>query len=120
MSPPLDELILQLLAVAPVERFRGRAQEAVEALEQVVQGGDAAVDAPLFHSGYDHRQCWRSPEAVRLAEERDAVAREQFARRQQSRGSNCLSSLSLDNASRPATGGARWNSAAGVGTNWAG
>jgi eukaryotic-like serine/threonine-protein kinase len=85
VRPQLDALILRLLAVAPVERFGGRAQEAVEALEQVVQGVEMGVGAPLFHSGYDHLPCWRSPEAVRLSAERDAVAREQFARRQEER-----------------------------------
>jgi hypothetical protein len=85
VRPQLDALILRLLAVAPVERFGGRAQAAVEALEQVVQGKESGVDAPLFHSGYDHRPCWRSPKAVRLSEERDAVAREQFVRRQEER-----------------------------------
>jgi len=82
VSRELDALILRLLAVAPVERFHGEALKAVKALEQAERSSRPEVDGLLFGWGAEQRPCWRSLEAVRLAEGRDAAAREQFVQRQ--------------------------------------
>ncbi len=82
VSPALNALILRLLAMAPVERFGGRAGEAAEALEQAVQGEGPEGDELLFTWSHEHRPRWRSPGGVRLAEEQDAAARQEHARRE--------------------------------------
>jgi hypothetical protein len=79
VSPELDALILRLLARAPVKRFRGRAREAAEALERVAE---AEGEELLFGWGPENYPRVRSPGAVRLAEEQDAAARQQQARRE--------------------------------------
>ncbi|MBN1205695.1 MAG: serine/threonine protein kinase [Myxococcaceae bacterium] len=90
VGPELDALILRLLAVAPVERFQGVAQEVVRATEQAREAITPKRDHPLFDWGYEQLPCLRSPKAVRLAAEREAAAREELARRgarQRARGS---------------------------------
>ncbi len=82
MSPALNALILRLLAVAPVERFEGRAREVTEALEQAAEGEGPEADVPLFTWAHEHRPRLRSPEGARLAAEQDAVAREEQALRE--------------------------------------
>jgi hypothetical protein len=76
VSPELEELILRLLATAPVERFRGRAREAAEALEYAAQGEGAQGDEPLFGWSEEHGLRVRSPEAARLAAEQEVALRE--------------------------------------------
>ncbi|MBN1208917.1 MAG: serine/threonine protein kinase [Myxococcaceae bacterium] len=82
IGPELDALILRLLAVAPAERFQGVAQEAAAAAEQAREAVSPETDSLLFCWGYEHRPCWRSPEAVRLSAEREAAAREELKRRE--------------------------------------
>ncbi len=77
----LDELILRLLARAPDERFEGRAVKAAEALEQVWRSAGLRADRPLFGWGTSTGTRLRSPGRVRRAEEQDAAAREEHARR---------------------------------------
>ncbi len=81
VGPQLDSLILRLLAVAPDERFQGVAQEVLRAAEQSRQAITSETDTLLFDWGYEQRRCVRSPKAVRLAEEREAAAREELALR---------------------------------------
>ncbi len=81
VSPALNALILRLLAVAPVERFEGRAREVTEALEQAVEGEGPEGDVLLFSWGHEHLPRLRSPGGVRLAAEQDAAAREEQAPR---------------------------------------
>jgi hypothetical protein len=80
VSPELAAIIQRLLAIAPVERFRGRALRVAEALEQAAEREGAEGDVPLFTWSEEHRPRARSPEAARLAEEQDAAAREEHAR----------------------------------------
>lgn len=89
VSPELDALIMRLLSAAPVERFKGRAREAAEAMEQAAGSAGPAADEPLFgrESG-GRRPRWRDPTVVRLAAEEDAAARaevEQSVREEQAR-----------------------------------
>ena len=76
VSPELDALILRLLAIAPVERFKGRARQAAEALEYAAQSEGTQGDEPLFGWGAEHGLRLRSPEEARLAAEQDTAARE--------------------------------------------
>jgi eukaryotic-like serine/threonine-protein kinase len=82
VSPELDALIRRLLAVAPVERFDGRAEKTVRALERAGEGAGPEADAPLFGWGQAHRPRRRSPEAVRAIEEMDAAERQEHARQE--------------------------------------
>ena len=82
VSPRLEAIIQRLLAMAPVERFGGRAREAAEALEQAAEGEGPEADELLFIWNPEHRPLFRSPEAVRLAKEQEAAAREEQARRE--------------------------------------
>jgi len=79
VSPQLEALILRLLAVAPAERFGGRAREAAQELERAAQREGPDADALLFRWSDEHRPRFRSPGAARLAAERDAAAREPHA-----------------------------------------
>ncbi|MFL5346206.1 MAG: serine/threonine protein kinase [Hyalangium sp.] len=90
ITPELDALILRLLSPAPIERFEGRAREAAKALEQAAQGAGAEGDVPLFSVGDEHGPRWRSPGALRLAAERDAVARQEFALREAGEGTRAV------------------------------
>ncbi len=90
VGPELDSLVLRLLAVAPDERFQGVAQQAVKATEQAREALTPEANPPLFDWGYEHRPRVRSPKAVRLAEEREAAAREELARRRVSERAQSL------------------------------
>ncbi len=80
VSPELAGIIQRLLAMPPVERFRGKARLAAEALEQAAEREGAEGDVPLFTWSEEHLARARSPEAARLAEEEDAAARAEHAR----------------------------------------
>lgn len=80
VSPELDALILRLLAPAPVDRFNGRAQELVAALEEMKKRAGPERNEPLFGWSHAHDTRWRSLGGVRLAEERDAARREREKR----------------------------------------
>ncbi|HLL06976.1 MAG TPA: serine/threonine-protein kinase [Myxococcaceae bacterium] len=82
VSPALEAVILRLLAIAPVERFRGQAREAVEALEKAAQAAGAEGEVPLFGWCDERGLRLRSPEEARLSEERDAAERVQQALRE--------------------------------------
>ena len=82
VSAALNALILRLLAVAPIERFQGRAREAAEALEQAAEGEGPEADELLFIWSDEYRPRWRSCGGARLAEEQDAAAREEQAQRE--------------------------------------
>jgi hypothetical protein len=82
VSEELDALILRLLARAPEERFGGVASKAAEALEQAWRSAGPRADRPLFGWDTSPATRWRSPGRVRLAEEQDAAAREEHARRE--------------------------------------
>jgi hypothetical protein len=79
VGPELDALILKLLAVAPEERFQGEAQKAAEAAEQAREALTPETDTLLFPWDSSYAVGRRSPEAVLLAAERDAAARERGA-----------------------------------------
>jgi hypothetical protein len=83
VSPALEAIILRLLSRAPVERFQGRAQEAVEALERAAEEPGPEGEALLFSWGHEHYPRVRSPGGVRLAEEQDAAARQEQAQREE-------------------------------------
>ncbi|MFL5348337.1 MAG: serine/threonine protein kinase [Hyalangium sp.] len=78
VSPELETVIQRLLAIAPVERFSGSAQEAAQALEQAAEAAGPEADAPLFMVGHEHGRRWRSPGGLHLAEKHDAAAREEL------------------------------------------
>jgi serine/threonine protein kinase len=80
VGPELDALVLQLLAVAPEERFRGEARKAAEAAEQARETLTPETDTLLFAWNSSYGLGRRSPEAVLLSAERDAAARERLAR----------------------------------------
>jgi hypothetical protein len=82
VSEELDALILRLLARAPHERFEGRAVNVAEALEQAWRSAGPRADSPLFGWDTSPAPRWRSPGRVRRAEEEDAAAREEHARRE--------------------------------------
>jgi hypothetical protein len=82
VSPALDAFIMRLLALAPEERFYGRAREAAEALSQASRRIRPQAASPLFVWGYDHLPRVRSPEAARLTAQRDAAARQALERRE--------------------------------------
>jgi hypothetical protein len=82
VSPALNTLIMRLLAIAPVERFGGRAGEAAEALEQAAREEGPEGDELLFTWASENRPRLRSPGGARLAEEQDAAARQEHARRE--------------------------------------
>ncbi len=48
VTPALEAIILRLLSVVPVERFKGSAQRAAEALEQAAKRGAPEADVPLL------------------------------------------------------------------------
>jgi len=83
VSPALNALILRLLAVAPVERFRGLATQAAEALEQAAEGEGPEGDELLFRWSDEHHPRLRSRGRARLAEEQDAAARREQAQREE-------------------------------------
>jgi hypothetical protein len=83
VSPALNALIVRLLAVAPVERFRGLATQAAEALEQAAQGEGPEGDELLFRWSDEHHPMLRSRGRARLAEEQDAAARREQAQREE-------------------------------------
>jgi hypothetical protein len=83
VSPGLEAVIQRLLAIAPVERFKGRARQAAEALEQVAQAEGAEDDVPLFGWSEEQGPRLRSSRTARLHSERDAAAREEQAVREQ-------------------------------------
>jgi serine/threonine protein kinase len=91
----LSELILKLLSVDP--EARGTARELAEALEQAAGHSGAELDEPLFQwetrersarptdEAYPdldlgYRPQWRELEAVRAAEQREAIARARASR----------------------------------------
>ncbi|WP_224245567.1 serine/threonine-protein kinase [Hyalangium gracile] len=111
VSREVDALILRLLATAPVERFHGQAREAAEALQQAAEGARAEADAPMFRWGDAHQPRWRSPEAVRLAEERDVAAREQLTRR---RAEARARTTTVSRSAVPRTLASPWRVAAAV------
>jgi hypothetical protein len=82
VSPALEAIIQRLLAIAPVERFGGRAREAVEALEQAAEGEPSDGDELLFTWAHEDRPRLRSRRSAQLAEERDAAARAKHALRE--------------------------------------
>jgi len=82
VSPELEALILRLLAIAPVERFKGRARQAAEALEYAAQGEGSQGDEPLFGWGEERGVRLRSAEEARLAAEQDAAVREHHTARE--------------------------------------
>jgi serine/threonine protein kinase len=82
VSPELQAVLLKLLAVAPEERFQGKAQGAVEALEQAKESTRPGAEVPLFDWGHERRPRVRSPGGVRWVKERDVAAREEWARRE--------------------------------------
>ncbi|KFE69370.1 serine/threonine-protein kinase [Hyalangium minutum] len=81
----LDRLILRLLAVAPEERFQGVAQEAAQAAERARESIPPERDTPLFRWSLGRGPGWRSPEAVKWAEEREAERAELARRRAEER-----------------------------------
>ncbi len=81
VSPALEAIIQRLLAIAPVERFGGRAGKAAEALEQAAQRQGSEEDEPLFGWSGEQGPRLRSPRTAQLHAERDAVAREEHALR---------------------------------------
>jgi hypothetical protein len=83
VSPALNALIVRLLAVAPVERFRGLATQAAEALEQAAQGEGPEGDELLFRWSDEHHPRLRSRDRARLAEEQDIAARREQAQREE-------------------------------------
>ncbi len=95
VSEELDALILRLLARAPDERFEGSAVKAAEALEQAWRSAETREDRPLF--GWDTCTAirLRSPGRVRRAEEHDAAAREEHARREVEERSQAVSGRKL-------------------------
>ncbi|HEX8701403.1 MAG TPA: serine/threonine-protein kinase [Myxococcaceae bacterium] len=48
VAPALEAIILKLLSVVPVERFKGSAQRAAEALEQAAEREGPEADVPLL------------------------------------------------------------------------
>jgi hypothetical protein len=48
VTPELEAIILKLLSVVPVERFKGSARRAAEALEQAAERGGPEADVPLL------------------------------------------------------------------------
>jgi hypothetical protein len=95
VSPGLEAAILRLLAIAPVERFEGRASKAAAVLEQAAAEEGPEGDELLFGWSEEPGLRLRSAEAVRLAGEQDAAAREEHARRE------------VEEQSRAKVGGAR-------------
>jgi hypothetical protein len=81
VSPELDAFIMRLLALAPEERFYGQAREAARALEKVAHRARPLADSPLFEWGDELIPRVRSPEAVQLATQWDAAARQKLERR---------------------------------------
>ncbi|MBN1210266.1 MAG: serine/threonine protein kinase [Myxococcaceae bacterium] len=82
VCPDLEGLILRLLAVPPVERFNGQAQEAAEALERAVASVGPEADAPLFLWDSSSGSRRRALAVVRRAAERDAAAKAEIERRE--------------------------------------
>ncbi len=82
VSPALEAVIQRLLAIAPVERFRGQARRAAEALEQAAEKEGAEADELLFLWSEEPRPLFRSPEVARLTAQKDASAREAQAQRE--------------------------------------
>jgi predicted Ser/Thr protein kinase len=83
VSLETKSIVSRLLAIAPVDRFQGKAHKAAEAFEEAERRAGPEADIPLFDWGHEHRPRWRSPRAVRLAEERDAAVREELVRREE-------------------------------------
>jgi len=79
VSPGLEVVIQRLLAIAPVDRFGGRARQAAEALEQAVEAEGAEEEVPLFGWCGEEGLRVRSSRTAQLAEERDAAARQEHA-----------------------------------------
>jgi serine/threonine protein kinase len=93
VSPELEALISRLLALAPEERFNGHAQQAAEALEQLVHRTNSRTSSPVFVWGYDHLPRVRSPEAARLSAQRDASARQELEQREAQEKARAVTSL---------------------------
>jgi predicted Ser/Thr protein kinase len=87
----LDECIMRLLSIRPVERFHCSAREAAEAFEKAARSAGPKADEPLFEwemhpagevppgkggagRGVGHRPRYRELGAVRRSKERDAAA----------------------------------------------
>ncbi|HEX8702016.1 MAG TPA: serine/threonine-protein kinase [Myxococcaceae bacterium] len=83
VSPGLEAVIQRLLAIAPVERFRGRAGKAAEALEQAAEAEGAEQEVPLFGWSEEQGLRVRSARTAQLSEERDAAARQEHAQREE-------------------------------------
>ena len=83
VSPALEAVILRLLAIAPVERFGGKAREAAEALEQAAEGEGAEGEVPLFGWSEEEGPRLRFSPTAQLYAERDAAAREEHALREE-------------------------------------
>jgi hypothetical protein len=81
VSPELEAVLLKLLSVAPEERFQGKAEGVVEALERVRESQSAEADARLFEWAHERRSRMRSPRGVRWVHERDVEAGKEWARR---------------------------------------
>jgi predicted Ser/Thr protein kinase len=82
VSAELEAVIMRLLAVAPVERFKGRAREAAEALEYAAQGEGSHGDEPLFGWSEQPGLRERSAREARLAAAQEAAVREHAAARE--------------------------------------
>ncbi|MDY7231599.1 serine/threonine-protein kinase [Hyalangium rubrum] len=90
--PALEAIIQRLVAVSPVERFKGSAQKAAEALEQAAESAGPEADVLLFNPEGDrsmsttekeegvwvepprHHPQWQEPPAVRSAHGQEAPA----------------------------------------------
>ena len=83
VSLELEACILRLLAVAPVERFGGKAREAAEALEQAAEAAASEANVPLFDWSKEQGPRLRSSGDARCAAERDAADRKQHAQREE-------------------------------------
>ncbi len=83
VSPALEAIIHRLLAIAPVERFGGRARQAAEALEQAAEAEGTEGEVPLFGWSGEQGPRLRSSRTAQLHAERDAAARQEHALREE-------------------------------------
>jgi len=79
VSLGLEALILRLLSIAPVDRFGGKTQQLVEALDSAARSEGPEADVPLFLWCDEPRLRFRTPGGARLAAEQDAAARDEHA-----------------------------------------
>ncbi|HEX8698233.1 MAG TPA: serine/threonine-protein kinase [Myxococcaceae bacterium] len=112
VSPELEACILRLLAVAPVERFGGKAHKAAEALEQAAESAASQGNVPLFDWSEEQGPRLRSSGTARRSAERDAAEREKHAQREEQarRRTQVGRPQALLRSLAP-----RWRTAAGVG-----